>query len=116
MLLTNGDDKVYNVYWSHDHSSWKEKEITIDARAPPTNGEILVLFGSHNGEIYMLYGWYDPRVGDQYNGWDPTSATCSWPYCSLHEVYLYHMNFVGGDDRYRAERIEKDDYFCGCYV
>jgi len=109
VLLTNGNDEVYTVWWD---GGWKEKEITIDAN-PPTERNILVLFGSHNGEMYMLYGWYDfDPLGHRY-GFNPT---CGWPYCSLHEVYLYHMKFVGGDDRYHAERIEIDDYFCDCYA
>ncbi len=92
VLLTNEDDKVYNVYWRG--GSWKEKEISIDKRFEG-DGQMSVLFGSHNGEIYMLYGWYDNDIP-----W-----VCR---CNLHEVYLYHMKFVGGSERYEAIRIQGD--------
>mmetsp|Transcript_16812 Transcript_16812/g.26246 ORF Transcript_16812/g.26246 Transcript_16812/m.26246 type:complete len:440 (-) Transcript_16812:115-1434(-) len=92
VLVTNEDDKVYNVYWRD--GSWKEKEITIDKRFEG-DGQMSVLFGSHNGEIYMLYGWHSTR-----------NSSCR--YCSLHEVYLYHMKFVGGEMRYEAKRIGED--------
>jgi hypothetical protein len=95
VLLTNEDDKVYNVYWRD--GSWREKEITIDMDwAKPVFGATMsVLFGSHNGEIYMLYGWHSTR-----------NSSCR--HCSLHEVYLYHMKFVGGAMRYEAKRIGED--------
>lgn len=91
VLLTNGNDEVYTVWWD---GSWKEKEITIDKRFEG-DGQMSVLFGSHNGEIYMLYGWYDNDIP-----W-----VCR---CNLHEVYLYHMKFVGGSERYQAIRIQGD--------
>lgn len=89
VLLTNKNDVVYNVYWS---GSWKEREIFIDKRFTG-NGKISVFFGSHNGEMYMLYGWFDNSI----------KKKCDY---SLHEVYLYHMKFVGGADRYQAIRIQ----------
>jgi len=91
VLLTNGNDEVYTVWWDGE---WKEKEITIDKRFEG-DGQLSVLFGSHNGEMYMLYGWYDNDVR-----W-----VCR---CNLHEVYMYHMKFVGGENRYEAVRIEGD--------
>lgn len=95
VLLTNKDDKVYNVYWRD--GSWKEKEIFIDKRFDG-DGQLSVLFGSHNGEMYMMYGWYD----------DNNNSLCLRQDCSLHEVYLYHMKFVGGEERYEAKRIQGD--------
>ncbi len=94
VLLTNGNDELYTVLWD---GSWKEKEITID-KPKPTYAEMSVIFGNHNGELYMLYGWYDHFSTQDQQGCD---------YC-LHEVYLYHMKFVGGSQRYQAIRIQGD--------
>lgn len=92
VLLTNGNDEVYTVWWDGE---WKEKEISID-KPKPGPAAMSVMFGNHNGELYMLYGWYDYFA----------NPGCS--YCSLHEVYLYRMKFVGGSERYQAIRIQGD--------
>lgn len=107
VFVSNGDDKVYNVFWD---SGWKAKLIEIDydfmkihelhphadePLVPPPytsgEGEAAIFFGSRGGKIYMIYCMY----------WDMDSChadECTWGY-----YYLYRLNFVGGEDRYKAE-------------
>jgi len=94
VLLSNGDDAVYNVYWDGE---WKEQEIFIDKQFLG-DGKISIFFGSHGGEMYIIYGWFDNNI----------PMRC-YP-CSLHEVYLYHMKFVGGTERYQAVLIQGETF------
>ncbi len=110
VFVSNEEDKVYNVYWD---SEWKAKIIDIDygflkmhelhpnannplVPPPHTSGEgqAAIFFGSRGGKNYLLYCMY----------WE--MDTChSDNGCSYGYFYVYRLDFIGGENRYKAEVV-----------